>query len=95
MHKEHLQAIKALRSNKQTLITKPDKGSGVVILNKNDYINKMDDILEDKTKIKIGDVNQHDNTAKNEQKLQKRLLELVNKKVLARGVYDRIRPTGS
>ena len=40
-------------------------------------------------------MNQHDNTAKNELKLQKRLLELVNKKVLARGVYDRIRPTGS
>ena len=53
----------------------------------------MDDILDDKTKFtKIGDVNQHDNTAKNEQKLQKRLLELVHKKVLARGVYDRIRP---
>ena len=29
-----LQAIKSLRSNKAILITKPDKGSGVVILNK-------------------------------------------------------------
>ena len=86
MHKEHFRAVKALRFNKQVLITKPDKGSGIFILNKNDCISKMDDILDDKTKFtKISTVNQHDNTAKNEQKLQKRLLELVNQKVLARG----------
>ena len=38
MHKENFQAIKSLRSNEQILITKPDKGSGVAILNKNDCI---------------------------------------------------------
>ena len=32
MHKEQFQAIKSLRCNEQILITKPDKGSGVVIL---------------------------------------------------------------
>ena len=31
-----LQAIKSLRSNKHILITKPDKGSGVVILNRSE-----------------------------------------------------------
>ena len=50
MHKDHFQAIKSLRSNEQILITKPDKGSGVVILNKSDYIQKMGYILDDKTK---------------------------------------------
>ena len=50
MHKEHFQAIKCLRSNEQILITKPDKGSGVVILSKSDYIKKMGSILHDKTK---------------------------------------------
>ena len=50
MHKELFQAIKSLRCNEQILITKPDKGSGVVILNKSDYIKKMGSILEDKTK---------------------------------------------
>ena len=70
MQKEHFQAIKALRSNKQILITKLNKGSGVVILNKNDYISQRDYILDDNAKFsKIGDVNQHDNTAKHEQKL--------------------------
>ena len=56
----------------------------------------MGNILEDKTKfLNMGSVNLHDNTAKNEQKLQKRLLDLVNQNILARDVYDRIRPTGS
>ena len=96
MHREHFQAIKSLRNNKDILITKPDKGSGVVILNQKDYITKMGDVLNDNSKFeKLGDVEQFDKTARLEQKLQKRLLELVNKKQLARGIYDRIRPTGS
>ena len=38
----------------------------------------MGNILEDKTKfLNMGSINLHDNTAKNEQKLQKRLLDLV------------------
>ena len=56
----------------------------------------MDGILDDKTKfIKKDEVNLHDSTVKNEQKLQKRFLDLVHQNVLARAVYDRIRLTGS
>ena len=96
LHREHFQALKSLRANNDIFITKPDKGSGVVILNKKDYINKMEVILHDKEKFaKLGDVETHDKTAKLERKLQKRLLELVNSKMLATEIYDRIRPTGS
>ena len=56
----------------------------------------MGSILEDKTKfLNMSGVHLHDNTAKNEQKLQKRLLDLANQNILARDVYDRVRPTGS
>ena len=96
MHKEHFQAIKHLRCNEQILITKPDKGSGVVISNKSDYIRKMGSVLEDKTKfLNMGGVHLHENTAKNSQKLQKRLFDLANQNILARDVYDRLRPSGS
>ena len=96
IHKEHFQAIKSLRSTEQMQIKKPDKGSGVVILNKSDYIQKMGNIFDDKTKfLNMGSVDQHDNTAKTEQKLRKRFLDLVNQKILTRDIYDRIRPTGS
>ena len=43
----------------------------------------------------MGGVDLHDNIAKNEQKLQKRLLDLVHQNILARDVYDRVQPRGS
>ena len=96
MHKEHFQAIKSLCCNEQILITKHDKRSGVVILSKSDYVKIMGCILGDKTKLlKMGAVDLHGNTAKNEQKWQKGLLDLVYQNILARDVYDRVRPTGS
>ena len=65
MHKEHFQAIKSLSCNEHIPITIPDKGSGVVILNKSDYIKKMGSILDDKTKfLNMGGVDLHDNKAK-------------------------------
>ena len=55
----------------------PDKGSEVVILNKNDFIDKMLVILDDTSKfVKLGPTSSNDNTANIESKLQKRLLEL-------------------
>ena len=66
------------------------------MLNKGDYIKKMGCILDDETKcLNTGGIDLHDNTAKNEQKLQKRLLYLVYQNILARDVYDKVRPTGS
>ena len=89
-------AIKSLRSNKDILITKPDKGSGVVILNKSDYVSKMKNILCDTSKFtQLGPVDEFDNTAKLEAKLQRRLLKLLNQNLLPRTVYDVIRPSGS
>ena len=37
--------LKDLRKKKDIIITKFDKGNGLVILNKSDYISKMNDIL--------------------------------------------------
>ena len=91
-----LQAIKSLRSNKAILITKADKGSGVVILNKSDYVNKMECILSDISKFKfLGPVSKFDKNGKNEAKLQRHLLKLVKADELPQNVYQFIRPTGS
>ena len=52
-------------------------------------------VLNNKTKfLTMGRVHLHDNAAKNEQKLQKRLLDLANQNILARDIYDRALPTG-
>ena len=47
MKKECLQALESLRSNSDILITKPDKGCGVVVMDKSDHILKMEKILHD------------------------------------------------
>ena len=68
---EHFQALKSLRANNDIFITKPDKGSGVVIWNKKDYTKKMEVILHGKEKFaKLGDVETQDKTAKLERKLK-------------------------
>ena len=90
------QAIKALRSNDDINITKPDKGSGDVILNKNDYNRKMGMILNDTTKfLNLGPVDSNDDTAKIESRIQRRLLQLKKDNLISQNVYDAIRPTGS
>ena len=96
MTKECFQAINSLRTNEEILITKPDKGAGVVILNKNDYNDKMTTILNDITKfLDLGPVTNKDNTAKIESRIQRRLLQLRKESLIFKQVYEAIRPTGS
>ena len=91
MHRECFQAIKSLCSNTDILITKPDKGSGVVILNDTDYVEKMKTILNDGNKfVRLGPVEDYDNTMKSESKLQKCLLQLRKVDQLTRSKYSNI-----
>ena len=48
--KEELRALKELSKNRDIVILKPDKGTGVVILNTEDYVNKAQQIVLDETK---------------------------------------------
>ena len=96
MHKECFHAINRLRKNDDIIVTKPDKGSGVVLLNKSDYVDKMNKILDDQSKFRrLGPVSSNDNTAIIESRLQKRLLDLVKADHMPKWIYDAIRPTGS
>jgi len=72
------QAIESLRMNEDIIITKPDKGSAVVILNKKEYNDKTITILNDTTKfVDLGPATSNDNTAKIETQIQRRLLQLT------------------
>ena len=77
MHHECFLAIKSLGANKNILITKPDKSSGMVILNYTDYMEKMELILNDTDKFQcLGLDEEKDDTAKIGTKLQKCLQQL-------------------
>ena len=96
MRKECYDAIKHLRSNDKIIITKPDKGSGVVILDYDDYVRKMTSILQDTSKfVKIGASLKHDKTAAIEGKLRRRVGSLCSSGDLPQSIADRIRPKGT
>ena len=65
--------LKRLRRNNDIIITHPDKGEGVIILNRTDYIKMINDIIENKNKFKLLN---NDPTLTREIKLQKYLLKL-------------------
>ena len=45
--------IRTLRNNSNIIILKPDKGNGVVTLDRNIYLDSCFDILNDKSKFKV------------------------------------------
>ena len=95
LHEECFRAINNLRKNDDIIITKPDKGYGVVLLNKSDYVDKMNNIIHDQSIFKkLGPVSSNDNRASIESHLQKPLLDLVKADLMPKWIYDAIRPTG-
>ena len=90
--KVHFETAKQLKMNTNIILTRSDKGAGVVVLNRGDYVSKMDAILEDANKfLKIGDLT-FDDTQKLENKLQKHFLELFRRKFILKEVYEFIHP---
>ena len=93
--KNHFDVAKCLKQNSDILLTRPDKGVGVMILNRTDNITKMATILDDTTKfLKLGYLSS-DDTHKLEIKLQKWFLELFKKTFISIEVYELICPIGS
>ena len=91
-------AINKLRKNTDIVITNPDKGSGVVILNKCDYIKKMENISANRTIFKrIGPAFRCNYISGNyiDSLLHKSLLELFRADLSYKNVYQLIRPTGA
>ena len=94
MHKECFCAINTLRKNDDIIIIKPNKGSGVILLNKSNYADKTNELLDNQLKFKrLGPVSSNDSTASIESRLRKRLLDLVKADLMPRWIYDAIQPT--
>ena len=52
LSKEEFEALKSLLREEDIIMQKSDKGNSVVILNKCDYIARMDELLADASKFK-------------------------------------------
>ena len=91
--KEHKNALNDLLKNDDIIISKPDKGSGVVILNKSDYITKVSSILSDTTKFSKD--NGQIETYKLEVKINKILKKLLDNGHISNKVFEDIKTSDS
>jgi hypothetical protein len=89
--------LKNLGKNESIVITKPDKGKGVVILDRTDYNEKINTILADQTKFqKVDDcVNNFKLIYKIEDKINRCLLKFKNNNVISAETYSSLHATGS
>ena len=84
--------LKNIRSNKDIIILRPDKGNGVVILDRKSYIESCYNIINDNSKFKSLD---HNPTLSREGKLQRLLRKLKKQGSLDDSTYRNIFPKGS
>ena len=90
--KEIITSLTKIKSSEHIVITKPDKGSGIVILNKNDYNSKMFKIIKDEIKfLKLGPVGDNLTIVKLEKRIIQILKDLVDKNELSKESYNLIR----
>ena len=84
--------IKKLRSNEDILITKPDKGNGVIVVHRAKYMSSLCEIINDtSTFLKLPS----DPTIGREGKLQRFLPALNKKSFFSKEQYENIYPSGS
>ena len=92
--KDHKEALDNLRKNQDILICKPDKGTGIVLLDKDDYVTKMNTILNDETKFRKMP-NEKDRTPTIEKSLSKVLSRIKQNGFIDSTTFERVRPTGT
>jgi hypothetical protein len=95
-HKPEIEKIekvlKNLSNDKSIRVVRPDKGKGIVIMDKVDYDNKMLEILNDTNTFEIIEV---DLTISQEDKLTRKLRQLKNDGFITENEYNYCRPCGS
>ena len=88
--------LKKLGENESLHVTRPDKGRGVVIMNKADYINKMENILSDATNFEN---HPHDDpitkTLRIEDKINRNLKKLKENGIITESEYRQLFATGT
>ena len=87
----HLAALKELKKNDALVITRPDKGNGVVVMDASDYRQRMHRIIDDRTKF-IVDAQQSDQQLKLKETVHKTLLQLRGKGAISEEQCSMVEP---
>ena len=93
---EEKRALLNLSKNEQIIVTKPDKGRGVVILNRSDYFQKVQSIFADTSKFKmVTNRDVYKQSQYVEDRLTRYLLDLKNGRYISMDLYNQLRPNGT
>ena len=98
LSREEKTALISLSNNLDLIIQKSDKGNSVVLIDRETYVRKVNEILGDSTKFKkiVHDPNKRLNfIISQERKVTDVLKVLLDKGSLDQTLYDKLRPTGS
>jgi len=96
--KQHLKNLHKLRKRDDIYVSRFDKGNGVCIDDKSQYVDKMTTILSDRSKFLK--YTPHGNVKKNtfiylEEMFNRKISEMVQNKELTKEIGDRVKNTGS
>ena len=96
--KTEFSLLKKLKSQQDLIIQKSDKSNSVVILDKTDYIKKMEDLLTDTTKfekINVDGGKEYNFMIKQEENVSKLLKTMLDKGSITENLYKDLKPVGS
>ena len=92
--KDDVNTIKSLAADKSIVVTRPDKGRGVVLLNRSDYVNKIEGILSDTSKFKIVSASIHKTIVQLEDKINRFLTKLKKFGMINESLYNELFVSG-
>ena len=98
LSKEEFEALKSLLREEDIIIQKSDKGNSVVILNKCDYIARMDELLADASKFKklnIEPGKDYNFICNQERRISETLRNIKNSGGMLDSLYEKLNPTGT
>ena len=87
--------LKKLSKNKDLVVCRPDKGKGIVLLNRNDYVQKMENILSDNSKFSFVGSPVFNIIFKLEDKINRTLKQLKNNLIISDDTYNSLYSSGS
>ena len=88
---KYQEVVQRMAKNDSICLLKQDKGRGVIVVNRSDYANKCEQMLQSKQFVQLNE----DPTAKFERRVQKTLRELKKNKRFTEQEYAKVYPSSS
>ena len=93
--KSDIVELRKLASNREIVVCKPDKGRGVVLMDRSSYVQSLLKLISDRAKFDIIPMSLEKYTQKIEDKINNFLRKIRELKVISKDVYSQLQVSGS